>query len=130
MTFNLKSGNGPLPFKQMGSSPAKQNVAESDSTRVAKPITPKVTGHGSEGVVDTNQKYAEDFFKDASNTAVSGTVEGGKMGLMKKAGKLASTMTKNLVPVEKEEKEEKKSTITDNTSMKPPYKKPVGPTAN
>ena len=113
MTFNLKSGNGPLLFKQMGSSPAKQNVAESFRSRVAKPITPKVT-----------------------ESAVSGTVEGGKMGRMKKGlrenfgrikkgqGENFGKITKNLVPVEKN------STITDNTSMKPPYKKPVGPTAN
>ena len=34
MTFKLRSGNGPLPFKQMGASPAKQT----DPTQV--PLDP------------------------------------------------------------------------------------------
>ena len=94
MGYKMKSGNGPLPFKQMGSSPAKQSVAESDSTRVAKPITPKIlplsTFEKNKAIQKGSEQtdYAEDFFKNASKSAVSGTVEGGKMGLMEKAGKL------------------------------------------
>ena len=46
-----------------------------------------------------------------------------KRGL-KKEGKLMKDSMKKVA------KPSKKSTITDNTTMKPPYKKPVGPRAN
>ena len=44
--------------------------------------------------------------------------------LGKKKGKLKATMTSNKKPIEK------KRTITDETKMKPPYRKPVGPVAD
>jgi len=107
MTFNLKSGNGPLPFKQMGSSPAKQDVAKSHSTSVAKPITPKVIGHG-------NSAYVEDFFGDGSDDADSGVVEEGKMGLMESRGKLEQLEPIHKTPPTVEEKPTTKSMAKPN----------------
>ena len=107
MSFKQKSSG--LPFKQMGSSPAKQAklpTEDSDATYVAKPNTPKVTGHGSGGPVD-------------------GAAVGGGMGLsqkkgklvkntIKKKGKMYNSITKKLKPAKKETDAERNKRIASN----------------
>ena len=63
MGFKLKSSG--LPFKELGSSPAKQETAETDATSVAKPISPKVIQQGNkhDNLSPSNAEYVDDFFK-------------------------------------------------------------------
>ena len=118
MSFKQKSSG--LPFKQMGSSPAKQAklpTADSDATEVATPKPPKVTGHGSGGPVDTNQQYAEDFVKGAAAGGGMGlSQKRGKLakGTIKKKGKMYSSITKKLKPAKKETDAERNKRIASN----------------
>jgi hypothetical protein len=122
MLFKLKSSG--LPFKELGSSPAKQAklpTEDSDATSVTKPNTPKVTGGQSSEISD--QQYAEDFVK--------GAAVGGGMGLSQKRGKLAkdtikkkgkmySSITKKLKPAKKETDAERNKRLASN------YETPAG----
>jgi len=125
-------------FKMMGSSPAKDgdNVAETDATSVAKPITPKVTGGSGQYEETTDQKFAEDFFNIKSgygksskklvnsNTSKKGTSETfSKIGDGTTAAErakgtaesiaegLSTTITNNLT---KKSKKSKESNVEEN----------------
>ena len=138
MAFNLKSGNGPLPFKQMGSSPAKvHEPGHEGETKEVKGTS--IFGKSPKEFVKSVGKLGLSLAKGAGEAAseaisgglVGGLVGGGVKGLHEQthkkqlhSGKLKATMTKKFGPVEK------KRTIKSDIHMKPPYKKPVGPRAN
>ena len=103
MAFKLKSGNK-ISFKQMGSSPAKHKTAA------------QRLGIGGE---HTHVKEKTDIGSEGKDKKVVKN-----MARMEKAGKLAKQSMKKVA-----RPAEKKRTITDETKMKPPYKKPVGPRA-
>ena len=134
--MGYKQPSSGLPFKQMGSSPAKQ-IKEIKGTSIfgKSPkdfvVAKNVTGYNAvRGIYDkisgsktklTNNKSSKNSVSKGASEAVpeavtKGLVEGGKMGLMKKKG--------NLRPPEK-----KYMKVTKDVKMKPPYKKPVGPRA-
>ena len=107
MSYRMKSSG--LPFKELGSSPAKQVTAEADSTSVAKPITPKVTQQGNKqnNLSPSSAEYVDEFFKKSSKA--------------KKTGKALATKTSVKKPVEKKRMMksemrpiEKKSSTQDN----------------
>jgi hypothetical protein len=133
------------PYKE---SPAKQ-IKEVKGTSIfgkspkdfVVDVAKNVTGYNAvKGIYDkisgsktelTNNKSSKNSVSKGASEAVSeavtkGLVEGGKMGLMKKKGKLVKdSMKKVAKPVEK-----KYMKVTKDLKMKPPYKKPVGPRAN
>ena len=129
--MGYKQPSSGLPFKQMGSSPAKQ-IKEVKGTSIfgkspkdfAVDVAKNVTGYNAvKGIYDkisgsktklTNNKSDKNSVSKGASEAAQGLVEGGKMGLMKKKGK----------PVEKKYMKVKK-----DIKMKPPYKKQVGPRA-
>tara|TARA_R110002153_G_scaffold168706_1_gene321485 strand:- start:284 stop:631 length:348 start_codon:yes stop_codon:yes gene_type:complete len=113
MAYKQKSSG--LPFKELGSSPAKQKTAETDATSVAKPISPKVTG-------DTNQQYAEDFFGKPVERNYS--KKKGKLAkdTIKKKGKMNATITKKLKAAPKP----KETDAERNKRLASSYKTPAG----
>jgi len=137
------------PFKMKGmnfkSSPMKQDIKEVKGTSIfgqspknfAKNLLINQVAPGAQQLYK-KAKEAYNTYKGnkavkesgVSKTASEAVIEGGKMGLkdsmkrMRKPGKMMDSYKKV------ERKLEKKRTMTDETKMKPPYKKPVGPIAN
>ena len=129
--MGYKQPSSGLPFKQIGSSPAKQ-IKEVKGTSIfgkspkdfAIDVAKNVTGYNAvKGIYDkisgsktklTNNKSS----KNSVEAVTRGLVEGGKMGLKQSMKKIAK-------PVEK-----KYTKVRSDLKTKPPYKRPVGPRAN
>jgi hypothetical protein len=96
MTFNLKSGNGPLPFKQMGSSPAKQKYkAKGKSFRENIDVgTSKSNPNISQKEVELKKQYSNKPIKRGT----SRTATGGDKALEKlKAKRIANTKAGKII---------------------------------
>ena len=157
--MGYKQPSSGLPFKQIGSSPAKQNKLKKVAKKVIDPLgltdnfdvggylrgeqgfIPDYKGESTKKTVNkvarkvvkatTDKPKAKNSVSKGASEAASeavtrGLVEGGKMGLMKKKGKLMKESMKKIAkPVEK-----KYTKVRSDLKMKPPYKRPVGPRAN
>ena len=117
MGFKMRSGNGPLPFKQMGSSPAKHGTGKRHEHR-EHGKEPQY--HGAEGEVVDAKQFKKEGRKektaeiDAKEIAASKKVKGAIVKGAKAVGKVAkkgidaarkaTMMTKEDIAQRKEEK--------------------------
>jgi len=167
--MGYKQPSSGLPFKELGSSPAKQfdikgylkgeqglipdiggKSTVETATKVSKNIqegikrkTPPISRvvqkikKSTDALKDIwkGKKPASDTYMKSTNTGASEAVSE-KIGLMKREGR--GLEPRNLLKESSQEalqglvqggKMGLKRTITDETKMKPPYKKPVGPRA-
>ena len=140
MAYKMKSSG--LPFKELGSSPAKQVTAKTDSTRVAKPITPKLDPDQNAPIVTENEwiapqdaaDYTKEFFNKSSKGKKKGKLKamrpvekkGVKEGAAEATTQLATNKAKRTLTNKMRTKKPTGDTI-GTPKMNPPYKKPVGP---
>jgi len=112
MGFKMRSGNGPLAFKNMGSSPAKQSMfgpskldlksANADDSTISK-VSKKVTGEKTPKLEPKKIKIADAKF-DASKITVTGSKDKGKIktrGKNQNASKIGDTAERSELDVAK-----------------------------
>ena len=139
MSFKLKSSG--LPFKELGSSPAKQVVAEADSSSVAKPITPKVLDDQSHLDQSTefekNYVEAEGFMRDREDMRKARKLDEArlkkgkkedKQGAKDSVKKVAKPTEKKYMAVKKDLKpvEKKETDAERNKRLASNYETPAG----
>ena len=95
----IKKSTDALKDIWKGKKPASDTYMKSTNTGASEAVSEKIVLMKREG----RGLEPRNLLKESSQEALQGLVQGGKMGL--------------------------KRTITDETKMKPPYKKPVGPRA-
>ena len=103
MPFKLKSGNGPLPFKQMGASPVKQSASFGKQEGKLKKTGKK--------------KVKRDLSKEDVDKIIKSMVSPQYKSWAKGTEKKLSPLTPQ-------------ASVRSTKGTRPPYKKPVGPRAN
>ena len=151
MGYKMKRGNSAVPFKELGSSPAKMHKpGHEGKTKEVKGTS--VFGKSPKNFVKDAVKNISGYnaIKGAYNKISGSKTKVGKKGMTKKLSDQTPEETHNkpMGRMMKESKKlvkkqglkdsmkkqktpspKKKRTITDKTRMKAPYKKPVGPRA-
>ena len=151
MGYNMKRGNSAVPFKELGSSPAKEK-AQVESSKAAADghdysdkrydykstdflKTDYASGHGVGDLTTVkrlnkqNQKAGKDY-KDHGGSKSGDSKKIALSGVTGKTGKQLVKSKKTVDAIAKGGSKALKTTITDKTKMKAPYKKPVGPRVN